>query len=205
MTANLPRSRLAHAVDGPPSRSMATPRRIFRIYQAVSVQAERINKEKAAAGEPIPSTIKLLLERDAGKLLGRWGEEMAELCGVIDGSHQDPYILEATQVFYWASLYTIVRKVDWDGVDFDRQRRTAASIGIASIPELIAAVEETVRSGSDTAAPTRMFQLWNVAEVLHRRLRPGVPQPSLEQVMDYDLDEMSQRAYLQPFLQRIAD
>ncbi|MEK7412671.1 MAG: hypothetical protein AAB263_05065 [Planctomycetota bacterium] len=184
---------------------MATPRRIFRIYHLVGQQAERIRKEQLAKGETLSSTVKLLCERDAGKLLGRWGEEMQELCGVIDGSHQDPYILEATQVFYWASLYAIVKGVDWDGLEFDRQRALATTTAYATAADLMTEVDLLVTSGPDKAVPARLFQLWNIAEQLHRRWRPSEVQPTLEEVMDYDLDEMSQRAYLQPFLERVTD
>ena len=184
---------------------MATPRRIFRIYHLVGQQAERIRKEQQASGGAISSTVKLLCERDTGKLLGRWGEEMQELCGVIDGSHQDPYILESTQVFYWASLYAVAKGVDWDGLEFDRQRKLAATATYANAAELLVDVDVLVKAGPDKAIPARLFQLWNVAETLHRRLRPQDVQPTLEQVMDYDLEEMSQRAYLRPFLERVAD
>lgn len=183
---------------------MTSPRRIFRIYHALGLDAETVRDFQLAMGKEVSGTVRLLLAKDAGKLLRKWGEEMAELCGVLDGSHDDPYIMEATQTFYWGSLYAVVQGCDWEALGFDQVRRDAATCGIATVPELRTAVERLVALGP-AAKPAKLFLLWNAADHIYRRQTPADDQRSLAELMAYDLHEMSGRDYLKPIIERIAD
>lgn len=183
---------------------MTTPRRIFRIYHALGRDAETVRDFQQARGEKVSGTVNLLIAKDAGKLLRKWGEEMVELCGVLDGSHDDPYIMESTQTFYWGSLYAVVQGCDWETLGFEQMRREAAGCGISTVPELRAAVERLVAVGP-AAKPGKLFLLWNVADGIYRRQTPADEQRSLAELMAYDLHEMSGRDYLKPIIERITD
>ena len=183
---------------------MTTPRRIFRIYHALGRDAETVRDFQQARGEKVSGTVNLLLAKDADKLVRKWGEEMVELCGVLDGSHEDPYIMEATQTFYWASLYAVVQGSDWEALGFDQVRRDAATCSISLVAELRAAVERLVGLGT-AAKPAKLFLLWNVADSIYRRQTPADEQRSLAELMAYDFHEMSGRDYLKPIIERIPD
>jgi hypothetical protein len=187
---------------------MTTPRRIFRIYQALGQDAETVRDFQVAMGKEVSGTVKLLIAKDAGKLLRKWGEEMEELCGVLDGSHDDPYIMEATQTFYWGSLYAVVQGSAWESLGFDQVRRDAATCGITTVEEVRAAVTRLVGLGGEgpaAAKPAKLFLLWNVADFIYRRQTPIADQRSLTELMTYDLHEMSGRDYLKPIIERIPD
>ena len=182
---------------------MATPRRIFRIYSQAAIDAEVIREFQQAQGEKVSGTVNLLCQRDAAKLLAKWGEEMDELCGVLDGSHDDPYIMESTQTFYWGCLYSGVVGVTWDQLGFDALRHQAATCGISTVPELKTAVERLI--ATPDAKPEKLFLLWNVADHLYRAKTPADEQRSLEELMDYDLHEMRSRPWMAPLLKLITD
>ncbi len=184
---------------------MTTPRRIYRIYHALGRDAETVRDFQQAQGKDVSGTVKLLIAKDADKLLRKWGEEMAELCGVLDGSHDDPYIMEATQTFYWGSLYAVVQGLDWEQLGFDQVRRDAATCGIATVPELQSSVERLVGLGPEVAKPAKLFLLWNVADHIYRRQTPADDQRSLSELMAYDLHEMHGRDYLKPIIDQITD
>ncbi len=184
---------------------MTSPRRIFRIYHALGQDAETVRDFQQARGVKVSGTVNLLISKEAGKLLRKWGEEMAELCGVLDGSHDDPYIMEATQTYYWGSLYAVVQGLDWDQLGFDQVRRDAATCGINTVPELRAAVDRLVGLGPESAKPAKLFLLWNAADHIYRRQTPAADQRSLEELMAYDLHEMQSRDYLGPIIRRITD
>jgi phosphoribosyl-ATP pyrophosphohydrolase len=163
---------------------MATPRRIFRIYHALGADAETVRDFMLAKGEPVSTTVKNLCDKDADKLLRKWGDEMEEIAGVLDGTHEDPYILEATQTFYWASLYAIVKGLGWDDIGFDEGRRTAPTCGVDNLDELRSNVQRLVGMGPEVAKPSKLFLLWNVADAIYRRQTPAADRWTLEQIMD---------------------
>lgn len=183
---------------------MATPRRLYRIYHALVQSAAEIAEFEQARGKPLSGTLKLLLSGDRVKLLTRWSEEMAELCGVLDGSHHDSYLMEATQTFYWASLFAGSGGVTWDALGFEEQRRAAVTCGLSSVADLRAAVARVLGLGL-AAKPEKLFLLWNVADRFYRAQTPTDQQWSLEQLMAADLHEMTKRDYLAPLLNRITD
>jgi hypothetical protein len=181
---------------------MATPRRIYGIYLSLANAAETLSDFLSAKGDKVSSTVTLLVKRDRALLLTRWGEEMSELCGVLDGSHDDPYLMEATQCFYWASLYAASAGTSWAALDFEGQRRNAVLSGISSVPELLAASQRLVALGSAQAKPEKLFLLWLVADRLYRLQTKPDQQWSLEQLMEADLQEMLKRPYLKPFIEQ---
>jgi hypothetical protein len=182
---------------------MASPRRIVRLYAALSASAADIQSSLAASGGA-SKTVTLLIEKDPVRLLTRWGEEMVELCGVLDGSHNDSYLMEATQTFYWASLYAAVRASPWEELQFDQVRRLAATCGVGTVPELRTAIARLVALGA-TAKPTKLFLLWCVAERMYRVMTPPDKQWSLEQLMEADLQDMKKKPYFQPLLAQITE
>lgn len=184
---------------------MATPRRIYRIYLRLAECAEDIASIQVATGQKVSSTVKSLIARDRAKLLARWGEEMGELCGVLDGSHSDPYAMEATQTFYWASLFAATAATRWDDLRFDEQMRAAATAGITTVPELKAAVDRLVAIGPEAAKPEKLFLLWCCSHLIYRRVADPDTLISLESLMEIDLQDMKKRDYLRGILTEIAD
>jgi hypothetical protein len=184
---------------------MASPRRIYRIYFQLGTDAELVHEFQIANGEKPSGTVDLLRRKDAAKTLARWAEEMDELCGVLDGSHDDPYVMEATQTFYWASLYGFCSGVAWEDLDFDGNRRAAAAAGIDSPDELRAAVKRLADLGVAGAKPGKLFLLWNVADLLYRKQTPPDKQRALDEIMEIDLQEMRKRPYLHPILKMIGE
>lgn len=184
---------------------MASPRRIYRIYLRLAQSARELADFLAAKGEKVPGTLQLLIAQDRGKLLSRWGEEMDELCGVLDGSHHDPYIMESTQTFYWASLFAATGAVPWEELKFEDNRRLAATCGIETVDELRAGVKRLVEGGPAKAKAHKLFLLWNVADRIYRTQKPADKQWSLEELMEADLQEMKKRPYLEPILREISE
>lgn len=182
---------------------MASPRRIFRIYAQAAADAETIRDFQIATGETVSGTINLLCKRDPAKLLARWHEEMLELCGVLDGSHEDSFLMEATQTYYWGSLYSAVRGATWEDLRFAENRHQAATCGISSVPELRAAVERLMTAPE--AKPEKLFLLWNVADHLYRQKTPADDQWSLETLMEADLQDMKKRSWMAPLLGMIPE
>ncbi|MCS6970570.1 MAG: hypothetical protein RMM29_00010 [Planctomycetota bacterium] len=183
---------------------MTTPRRIFRIYEALARDAELVRDFQIARGEKVSGTVQLLVERDAERMLRRWGEEMQELADVLDGIHEDPYIVEASQTYYWACLYAVTQGCRWEDLGFELLPREAMSSGMTTTRELRGAVQRVVERGT-AAPPVKLFVLWLVADVLYRRQTPPEAQRSLAEIMAYDLAQMRRRDYLHPLLAKITD
>jgi hypothetical protein len=183
---------------------MATPRRVFRIYQQLARDAAEIHAFLSAKGEK-SGTLDLLVSGDRDKLLRRWGEEMEELCGVLDGTHLDSYLMESTQTFYWAALYAVSGGSDWDGIGFDAVRRQAATCGFDTVPEVLKAIRRIVGLGAGQAKPEKLFLLWNAADWIYRRQTKPEDQWSIEQLMEADLQEMKKRAYLEPIISQVTE
>ncbi len=184
---------------------MASPRRIYRIYHCLAKSAGQVAAVVAAKGEKPSGTVTELIAKDRERLLTRWGEEMAELCGVLDGTHNDSYLMESTQTFYWGSLFAVTGGLDWDQLRFDVVRRQASTCGIDTIPELRTSVARLVAMGTARAKPEKCFLLWNVADWIYRDKTKPESQWSLEQLMEAELQEMKKRAYLEPILREIVD
>ncbi len=184
---------------------MASPRRVYRIYLQLATDAETVRDFCAAQGEKIPGTVNLLLAGDRAKLLARWGEEMAELCGVLDGTHDDSYLMESTQTFYWGSLFAASARTAWEQLGFWANRKAARTCGISTVPELRAAADRMLALGAERAKPEKLFLLWNVADGLYRDKTPAEDQWSLDQLMEADLQEMKKRRYLEPILRMVPE
>lgn len=184
---------------------MATPRRIYRIYHALGQDAELVRDFHQAKGEKVPGTVNLLCTRDAGKLLRKWGDEMEEIAGVIEGTHDDPYILESVQTFYWASLYATVQGKAWEDIGFDLLKKELPAAGIVDLVELRTNVKRLVELGPEAAKPAKLFLLWLAADAIYRRSVPPADQWTVEQIMEADLQEMQKREYLKPILDHVRD
>ncbi len=186
---------------------MASPRRIFRIYHQLGQDAELLRDFLQAKGDKVPGTVNLLCQKDAGKLLAKWGVEMDELCGVLDGSHDDPFTMEANQTYYWASLYAVVQGLGWDELGWDALRAgcSANATGVGTIADLRTQVTRLVEAGPEAAKPPKLFLLWLAAYRLYCGQTPAEQQISLEQLMEVDLHEMRSRVYLEPILRQITE
>jgi phosphoribosyl-ATP pyrophosphohydrolase len=183
---------------------MATPRRIFSIYHQLAANAAEIRDFVIAKGEK-SGTLDLLVKGDRTKLLARWGEEMTELCGVLDGTHNDSYLMEATQTFYWGCLFAVSGGATWETIAFDTGRRQAATCKIDTVPEVRASVDRLIGLGAANIKPEKLFLVWNAADWIYRRQTPADKQWSLEQLMEADLQDMKKRSYLVPIINEIAD
>jgi phosphoribosyl-ATP pyrophosphohydrolase len=183
---------------------MSTPRRIFRIYQQLAKDAVEIRDFLSAKGEK-SGTLDLLIKGDRAKLLTRWGEEMEELCGVLDGTHKDSYLMEATQTFYWGCLFAVTSNATWESLNFDTGRIQAGTCKIDIVPEVLASVRRLVAIGPDAVKPEKLFLVWNAADWIYRRQRPAEQQWSIEQLMEADLQDMKKKWYLEPLIAKITD
>ena len=179
---------------------MASPRRIFTIYKLLHDNAEEIRDFMVAKGEKVSGTVNMLIKKDRSKLLARFGDEMDELCGVLDGSHDDPYILEATQCFYWASLFAVTGGVDWADLNFDDLRITAKKTGIDNVPSLGEAVKRLISLPAEDVKPEKLFMLWMVADYIYRATVPAKDQFEMTTIMQADLADMEKREYLRPLI-----
>lgn len=182
---------------------MSSPRRIFRIYAQAALDAELIRDFQQAMGKEVSGTVNLLCKRDPATLLARWNEEMLELCGVLDGSHDDSYLMEATQTYYWASLYSAISGATWEDLHFAENRQQAASCGITSVVELRSAIERLI--ATPEPKPEKLFLLWNVADHLYRQKIPAADQWSLDTLMEADLQDMKKREWMAPLLKMITE
>jgi len=185
-------------------RPMATPRRIYRIYLELARNAPLVQEFLQSKSEK-SGTVDLFVNADRGKFLARFGEEMEELCGVLDGTHKDSYLMESTQTFYWASCYAASGDTAWEDLRFEEARREAVTSGIGSVAELRAAVARLVGIGAPAAKPSKCFLLWQVADRLYRSSTPADKQWSLEQLMEADLQDMKKRTYLEPIIARVTE
>ena len=184
---------------------MTSPKRIFSIYAYLCEHAEEVRDFQVAKGEKVSGTVNLLIKKDREKLLRRFGEEMDEICGVLDGSHNDPYILEATQCFYWASLFTVTGGGTWDDIDFFNLRRDLNKAAIEDPAALNEAVIRLVALGADAVKPQKLFMLWLIADRLYRDIKPRDEQFSIDQIMGADLADMQKRDYLKPVLAAVPE
>jgi hypothetical protein len=186
-------------------QAMATPRRIYRIYAHVHAHAAEMAAFESAAGRPVSSTLVNLQRGDRAWLLGRFVQELDELCGVLDGSHDDSYLMEATQTFYWGSLYGVVSGAVWEDLGWDDLARQAVNSGIGSVDVLRSTAQRLPAAGPDAVRPAKLFLLWRVADHLYRKQTTADQQWSLEQLMEADLQEMRTRVYLAPVLRAVTD
>ena len=115
---------------------MASAERIFGIYEYLYAHAADVRDFQVAAGEKVSGTVNLMLGGNREKMLQRWGEEMGEMCGVIDGSHKDPYMMEATQCFYWGSLFYVMGGIGWADIDFNNIRLQVGQCNIETPAQL---------------------------------------------------------------------
>jgi len=181
---------------------MSVAAKLYAVYQTIARDAQAIRESQLTAGEEVSGTVQRFIDGDAEFILHRWGEEMGELCGVIAGTHKDPYILEATQVFYWSCCYGVVRGATWEEIDFDRQYLEAPRLGIDIVDRLIDVVERLVAMGAD-AKPSKLFLLFSVADTLYRQKTPAANQRTLAEILEVDLQEMRKRPYLASILEEV--
>lgn len=181
-----------------------TPEQIYAVYEMMFKEAAQIRDFQIAQGEKVSGTVNMLLKGDRSKFLKRWADEMEEVAGVLDGSHDDPYTLESTQVFYWASLYAVSGGVSWSELDFEgAARMDSVSYGLDA-PGLLASQSKRVAEVDVESVPARkLFAFWWAAHSIYRKTTPEDQQFTIAQLMAYEWHQFTQRSYLSPILKKI--
>lgn len=180
---------------------MATPEQIYTVYALLAENAQTIKDFAVAKGEKVSGTVNLILKGDRKKLLTRWCEEMEELTGVLNGTHDDPYIMEATQCFYWGSLYAVTGGTDWQDLDSENLRQQAATERTLGDPNMV--LTQALRLAElepEQVKPQKLFLLWWAMDNHYRHSDRFKETWPVEQIMEYDLQDMKKRDYLQPIL-----
>lgn len=182
---------------------MVAPGDVYEIYRRLAAEAATVRDFQVAAGQPVSGTVQLLLAGDRDKLLARWGEEIDELCGVLDGTHADPYIVEATQCFYWASLYGVTGGATRADIGFEDLPRRALDARLDDTRAIRSQAERLVALGPERVPPAKPFLLWAAADLVYRARTPRDRQRSVEDLMRYDLHDMRRRDYLRPIIREV--
>src|ERR1043165_7040575 len=156
-------------------RPMATPRRIYRIYEKLAANAGEIREFVAAKGEK-SGTLDLLVKGDRAKLLKRWGGEMA-----VGGGGPG------------------------EALRFAGVRRQSATAKMDDVPAVRAVLERILAMAPEAVKPEKLFLVWNAADWIYRRQTPEDKQWSLEQLMEADLQDMKKRWYLGPIITGVTD
>lgn len=182
---------------------MATPRRIFEVYRRLHAQAAALRDAQQATGGKVSGTVTLLLAGDRAKLLARWRDELQEMAEVVAGLHDDPYILESTQCYYWLCLYAVCSGASWDDLDWEGQRQAAARAQVLDLAQLLGHADRLVAMG-DAAKPSKLAMLWWVVDGFYRSATLPEQQWTVDQLMEYDWQDMRKRDYLAPILAQVA-
>jgi hypothetical protein len=128
--------------------------------------------------------------------------ELAELAGVLDGSHrhttlEDDLLLEGSQALYWLALVAVEHDISWTALRPDRALDTATpdfSAGTAA--RLLAAEAESwKRSPSDVSAQQVHSSMSIVAQAV---LAAGVEPMRL---IERDLEDLRTKPYLTSYFE----
>lgn len=185
---------------------MPTPEQIFLVYQGLAEHAATIKEFQIAKGEPVSGTVQLLLAGKRAKFLHRWAEEMAELAGVLYGTHDDPYIVEATQCFYWASLFAVSGGVGWSELGFaDLRQQAVSQPSLAEAGMVLSQSQRLAELEPEQVKPAKLFLLWWAMDDIYRHTPRFTKKGcwSVEELMQYDLQDMKKRSYLEPILREL--
>ena len=182
---------------------MATPHRIYQIYAQLFADAHTVKDFQEANGEKVSGTVQLLVQGDRDLLLKRWGEEIEELAGVLDGTHKDPYIMESTQCFYWASLFAVSAGMSWDDLNWQSLREQAVRARVEDAGAMLSHAQRLVGLGADQAKPEKCFLIWHMADQLYRSSDRFKNKWSIEEIMEADYQDMLKRSYLKPVIDQV--
>ncbi len=178
---------------------MADAETLYEVCRELGRQAATIRDVEVAAGRPPSTTIEHLVAGDPAAALIRWGEEMYELTGVLNGTHDHPYIMEAAQVWHWACLHAVLHGAAWSELDVTACLLRAPTLRLDDTNRLLDVVDRLVALGAE-APPAKPFLLWFVAGYLYRQQTPHDRQWSQEQILEVDRQEMIKQAYMRPIL-----
>jgi phosphoribosyl-AMP cyclohydrolase len=142
-----------------------------------------------------------LLRGPEPSFAGRIADELAELAGVLDGTHRHSdlhgdVLLEGSQCLYWLCLAAIAGGVSWATLRPDRALDTAEpSISASMAASLLRSDAEAWRSTSrDETSASRIHQ--SMALVAQAAQSTGLEPLSL---VRRDLDELRAKPYLSPY------
>lgn len=141
-----------------------------------------------------------LLHATGDGITARLVAELAELAGVLDGTHRhedetSDAALEGGQVFYWLAIRTVWAGSTWDDIRPDRALDAPASEDVPSKLTLAALIRVTARRWTLPEAPGHVEELAyeTFALVSACMVRMGVTPKDL---IEADLESLRQRPYL---------
>jgi phosphoribosyl-AMP cyclohydrolase len=139
----------------------------------------------------------LLRMGETSELASRVGEELAELAGVIDGTHahRDPIgdlLLEGSQVLYWCVLFGFR-----SGVPAQRLVELTSSARGQSRPALAADIRDAAARWSSLATRSPEEQIAEVTELVSSAA--GSAGTTLAAVIGRDLADLRSRSYLNEY------
>jgi hypothetical protein len=146
------------------------------------------------------STARLLHAPDYDLLAARLGQEVAELLGVLFGTHRHQglpadLVLEGSQVCYWVFCNAVARRVPYDALAPHHALRDTDADRTGDPPDLLAYLR-----GADLAAqadPGRLRALQAILRAVGRACRQTGVLPLT--VVQYDLTAMEAKPYLAPY------
>lgn len=140
-----------------------------------------------------------LLHDDSTSVIGRIQDELAELAGVLDGSHihtnqHDDAVLEASQCYYWIVIESLKTGLTWDDVRPDRaldiiEKSMSAETGSTMLRSAAASLE-TVNAG--------------VASHLLRLIAESVRALDINprELIEHDMSDLKELSYLEAYFAR---
>jgi phosphoribosyl-AMP cyclohydrolase len=141
-----------------------------------------------------------LLHATGDGITARLVAELAELAGVLDGTHRhedetSDAALEGGQIFYWLAIRNVWAGSTWDDIRPDRALDAPASEDVPSKLTLAALIRVTARRWTLPEAPEHVEELAyeTFALVSACMVRMGVTPRDL---IEADLDSLRQRLYL---------
>ncbi|MGH2535192.1 MAG: phosphoribosyl-AMP cyclohydrolase [Thermomicrobiales bacterium] len=146
------------------------------------------------------NTSKLL--RSGSSTLERIGDELAELAGVLDGSHTHDdrdadVVLEGSQLLYWIAVGAVARGFTWDDLRLDRALATGAdNVTAASCARLLLAEAKRWRADQTTTPE----ELHAVTALVAQASRSADVSP--QRLIEADLADLRGRPYLSPYFER---
>ena len=151
-------------------------------------------------------TARLLSAPDYDMLAARLGQEVAELLGVLFGTHRHQglpadLVLEGSQVCYWVFCNAVARRVPYEALAPHRALRDTDADRADDPPDLL-----TYLRGADPAAaddPVRLRALQAFLRAVGRACRQTGVLPIT--IVQYDLAAMEAKPYLAPYFAAMRD
>lgn len=140
-----------------------------------------------------------LLRSPEGSVITRIQDEVAELAGVLDGTHvhtnqRDDAILEASQCCYWIAVESIKSGLTWESIRPDRALDVIEASVDSTTASIVLRAEAMAVSSISAGVAVHLFQI--VAE----SMRTLDIEP--REVIEADLRDLQNRSYLSAYFAR---